>query len=176
MTKSDELVRDFYKGQAKRYKLLVFGLVCILLLNIAGLFYLRAEQRRSNRNIENIANTISNDIDGREERLKERDESLQAQHERLYKAVLCVIALHDSSALNAETSAECERSLNDMNNMSSTITPVTSQPSPQATQEPPDSPSAPSTSNPPSSSPGPLQSLWQIITQPVSDILSLVRR
>lgn len=177
MTKSDELVRDFYKGQAKKYKTLVVFLVIIILLNIVGLFYLRSEQRTSNDRLEDIGHTLTTYVKGTDARIDERNRLLQEQHDKLYKAIVCLVALHDAEQLSEEAESECRQAAEEVHNMDSTI--ISPEASPQssttAPQEPSNSPPAPTPTNPQPDSPGPLQSLWQMVTQPVDDLINLIR-
>lgn len=121
MTKSDQLVQDFYKGQARRYKLLAIGLALVIVLNVVGLFYLRAEQRKSNDNLNTIATTLSGYVTGYQDRADQRSKELQEQHDKLYKAIVCLVALHDSQQLSEAAESECRSAADEVGQMNSQL-------------------------------------------------------
>lgn len=150
MTKSDELVRDFYKGQARRYKLLAYSLVFIIALNITGLFWLRMEQQKSNQRLEEIAHTLTDYVAGYQDRAEQRAKDLQTQHDKLYKGIVCLVALHDKSQLDEAAESECHAAAEAVNAANNTDTThdhdhtTTNQPAPAQPQTTPEQSQQPS--------------------------------
>lgn len=111
MKNSQDLLAEFYAGQLKRMRRLVLFLVICIFLISGTMAWMAAEQHKSNA-------ALTEYIQGNTQRMVTRNNELEAQHEKLFKAISCLLILHDAHAISdpAVSTEECQKAARETNN------------------------------------------------------------
>lgn len=152
---SNQLIRDFYKGQLKRMHKLVYFMVVLILINIAGLGWVLWNQHQSNNTQTGIINTLQKYVEQTVQNQAVTNAKIEDSHAKLFKAMACLLILHDSHAITDPTVSleECQKTANEISSMATSpaqTTPVQNQPSIPADSNPQPKAASGGPSQPPS--------------------------
>jgi hypothetical protein len=151
---SQNLIDDFYRGQLRRMHRLVIAMVILFMVMISFLVWLKIDQNRSNKRLGDVISTLQKFVEVESSNQDKTNAEIRNSHSQLFKAMSCLLILHDSHAITDPTISieECQKTASEINTMSHNAPQTSSPAAPTAQsapviirtgQTPPPAPTAP---------------------------------